>query len=128
MYQAVIQKIPAGPQCRVGSFGRFQAGGAAAYLDKGTNNIAAPQQTMIDPWAAGGFVGGGVGVYITNAQSPNQLQGPFAQWNADIGGGNGASVSVSHVWTRLRRRWDRANNDDGHSDLGRYELRAEWRG
>ena len=51
----------------------------------------------------GGYVGGGGGVYLTNAQSQNQLGGPFAQLNASIGRGPGYSISlaydnVSGVW------------------------------
>ncbi|HEV2495394.1 MAG TPA: hypothetical protein VG204_20235 [Terriglobia bacterium] len=83
------------------SAGTFEAGGVAAYLDSGSNNIAAPAQTKVDPYVLGGYAGAGGGVFITKAQSASQLEGPFAQWNADIGLEGKASLSLAYsngIW------------------------------
>jgi RHS repeat-associated protein len=81
--------------------GLWGSGGAALYA--GSNSIATPQQSKVDPFVVGAYAGGGGGVYLTNSQSQNQLGGPFAQWNASIGWGPGYSFSlaydnVSGIW------------------------------
>jgi RHS repeat-associated protein len=76
------------------SEGAFASGGASAFA--GSHNASAPQQSKISPFVLGAYVGGGTFVSLTNAQSMNQLSGPFAQWNANIGFAAGYSLTFQY--------------------------------
>jgi RHS repeat-associated protein len=76
------------------SGGAFLSGGASLFA--GSHSLSAPTQSMVTPFALGGYAGAGMGVFVSNAQSPMQLAGPFAQWNANVGFGPGYSVSFSY--------------------------------
>jgi len=76
------------------SNGYFLSGGAA-LAGGGTHNVSAPQQSKTNPAVFGAFAGIGGGGLITNAQSGNQLQGPFAQYNFNIGTEGKFSVSLA---------------------------------
>jgi hypothetical protein len=76
------------------SMGSYFSGGAAAYA--GSHGVSAPAQSKIGPFALGGYAGVGFGVFVSNAQSPLQLKGPFAQWSANIGLGPGYSINFAY--------------------------------
>ena len=76
------------------SAGFFKSGGATAFA--GSHIAAAPAQTKVQPFALGAYAGVGEYGFITNAQSPLQIAGPFAQWNANIGFGPSASLSFAY--------------------------------
>ena len=86
---------------QVSGGGGWASGGATLFA--GGNDVSSPQQSKIPPFALGAYAGGGGGVYLSNAQSQNQLKGPFAQWNVNIGFGPGYSFSfaydnISRIW------------------------------
>jgi hypothetical protein len=80
----------------IGTFGRRiwigSTGGKFGKLNRGY-----PAQSMQAPWVFGAYAGYGPGIFITNADSPSQLGGPFAVLtNVDIGVGIGkASIQVA---------------------------------
>lgn len=65
------------------SGGTFDSGGAVAYF--GSHVAGAPAQSS--PWVAGGSVGGGAFAFFTNAQSVQQLKGPFSTTSFNLGFG-----------------------------------------
>jgi RHS repeat-associated protein len=67
------------------SAGRFTSGGAAIF--GGPFATGAPQQTQGTTVAAGAYLGAGLSVFITNARSVQQLQGPFATYTFNVGAG-----------------------------------------
>jgi RHS repeat-associated protein len=77
------------------SLASFLSGGAA-LTDGGGGNISAPTQSKTNPAVYGAFLGIGAGGLITNAQSGNQLKGPFAQYNFNIGVGGKLSGSLAY--------------------------------
>ena len=76
------------------SAGSYFSGGAAAYA--GSHTASAPSSSKIGPFALGAYGGLGFGLFVSNAQSPLQLKGPFAQWSANIGVGPGYSVNFAY--------------------------------
>ncbi|WP_413415557.1 RHS repeat domain-containing protein [Sphingomonas sp. Sphisp140] len=65
------------------SVGGFASGGAAAYA--GSNSVSAVAGSR--PVVVGASGGAGVSVFITNAQSANQLSGPFDTYSLNVGFG-----------------------------------------
>ena len=66
------------------SHGAFASGGAAGYA--GSSVAGAPTQTSA-PGALGASAGGGASIFITNAQSVQQLSGPFTTYSLNVGFG-----------------------------------------
>jgi len=74
------------------SAGVAASGGAVAYDG---NHVAATPTQDPKPLVGGAYAGGGVTVMVSNAASSNQLSGPFQTISGNVGGGQGASVSLS---------------------------------
>ncbi len=68
------------------------SGGAVAYA--GDNVAAAPTQ-LAPPIVLGAYAGAGVTLLAANTASGAQLSGPFQTISGNVGGGAGASVSLS---------------------------------
>jgi len=64
------------------SAGAFSGGGAATFADSA--DAGAPQQAST-PSSLGAYAGGGVNVFFTNAQSVQQLAGPFSVLSLNAG-------------------------------------------
>jgi hypothetical protein len=72
------------------SGGTFDTGGATAYF--GSSAIGTPKQSS--PGVLGASVGGGAFGFVTNAQSVQQLGGPFSSYSLNLGFGS-AQFSVN---------------------------------
>jgi hypothetical protein len=72
------------------------AAATGGALTGGTSYVAAPAQTKTEPAVAGLYAGAGGGAFFTNAQSGNQLAGPFAQYNVNVGVEGAVSVSLAY--------------------------------
>jgi RHS repeat-associated protein len=66
------------------STGGFASGGATGYA--GGSSIGAPSQSSA-PWVLGASAGGGASLFLTNAQSVQQLSGPFSTYSLNVGFG-----------------------------------------
>ena len=66
------------------STGGFASGGAAMYM--GTLKAGTPAQNG-QPFSFGVYAGGGPNVWISNARSVQQLQGPFTTLSVNAGFG-----------------------------------------
>jgi hypothetical protein len=77
------------------SLATFLSGGAA-LTDGGSGNISWPTQSKTKPAVYGAFAGIGGGGLVTNAQSGNQIKGPFAQLNFNVGVEGKLSVSLAY--------------------------------
>ena len=55
-----------------------------------------PAQSKTNPAVYGAFAGIGAGGLVTNAQSGNQIKGPFAQLNFNVGVEGKLSISLAY--------------------------------
>jgi len=86
--------------------GAYRSNGATAYA--GSSHVAGnPAQTMGSPTVVLGGVSGGGGVFVTNATSASQLQGPFSTMAGSASFGqvglavqisNGTDGSGNNIW------------------------------
>jgi RHS repeat-associated protein len=72
------------------SVGSFAAHGSFVGSPGKGNNAKIPCESNQEPWAAGAYIGIGQGAFFTNADSVNDLVGPFDQYNLNVFG-----VSIS---------------------------------
>jgi RHS repeat-associated protein len=85
----------------------FSKGGAltgAAAVNAGSGAVtAAPSQDLVTPSAFGGFAGGGLGMFVTNARSINQLSDHFKtlSFNAGVG-----PAQLSVQWAKAGSTWE----------------------